>query len=81
MKVSNLIAVLALIACATGCSLRNPKGCPEISNEAVFLPGISCGDYFICISGEPIKLSCRPGQHWNHEKKFCDDPAFAGCRN
>lgn len=52
---------------------------PANSNEIRFLPSEYCDEYFICLNGQPVLLYCRPGQHWNIEKEFCDDPKTAGC--
>ena len=52
---------------------------PTGSNEVRFLPSMYCDEFYICINGQPVLLQCRPGQHWNIEKEFCDDPGNAGC--
>lgn len=52
---------------------------PPGSNEVRFLPSPYCDEFYICINGQPILLFCRPGQHWNIEQEFCDDPENAGC--
>lgn len=54
--------------------------CPPLgSNEVRFLPSEFCEEFYICINGQPILLFCRPGQHWNKQEEFCDDPESAGC--
>lgn len=52
---------------------------PPGSNDIVFLESLYCELFYICINGEPIQLNCRPGQHWNVDEEFCDDPENAGC--
>ena len=51
---------------------HDPKpesGCPPSgSDELVFLPSFYCDEYYICINGNAILRSCRPGLHWNMEK-------------
>lgn len=53
--------------------------CPTNTNDVVFLPGAYCDEYYICINGEPRRMECRQGQHWNEENQYCDDPHSAGC--
>lgn len=54
--------------------------CPPFgSTEIRFLPSYYCDEFYICINGEPVLWFCRPGQHWNAVKEFCDDPENAGC--
>jgi len=53
---------------------------PPGSSEVRFLPSEYCDEFYICINGQPILLFCRPGQHWNMEREFCDYPANAGCK-
>lgn len=38
---------------------------PPGSDELVFLPSTYCDEYYICINGNPILRTCRPGLHWN----------------
>lgn len=52
---------------------------PPGSNEVRFLPSPYCDEFYICLNGQPILMFCRPGQHWNVEREFCDDPQQAGC--
>jgi len=53
---------------------------PPGSNELVFLPSeYFCNHFYVCINGNPIQQECRPGQHWNANRNFCDDPSRAGC--
>lgn len=52
---------------------------PPGSNEIRFLPSVYCDEFYICVNGQPVLLQCRPGQHWNIELEFCDDPHSAGC--
>lgn len=52
---------------------------PPGSNDVVFIESKYCEQFYICMNGNPIQLNCRPGQHWNVDGEFCDDPEKAGC--
>lgn len=53
--------------------------CPSDPYEVFFLPGGTCNDYYICLSGWPTLLDCAPGQHWNQIRGYCDSPLNAQC--
>lgn len=53
--------------------------CPLVSNDLIFIGGITCEDYYICNNGIPIPMSCRKGMHWNSAMRYCDTPGKAGC--
>lgn len=57
----------------------NQRCPPPGSHEIVFLESMYCENFYICIEGNPVQLSCRPGQHWNTVEQYCDDPERAGC--
>lgn len=52
-----------------------PMGSPEVR----FFPSHYCDRFYVCINEQRVEVMCRPGQHWNAEKEFCDDPKSAGC--
>lgn len=58
---------------------HDPECPPPGSSDIVFLPSDFCEHFYICINGQPVQLNCRPGQHWNIDGEFCDDPESAGC--
>ncbi|XP_065094775.1 peritrophin-1-like [Ochlerotatus camptorhynchus] len=39
----------------------------------------NCEEYYICVNQKPFRLSCARGQHWNQQKRYCDDPAAVDC--
>lgn len=57
---------------------QNSDDCPN-SDEITFLKGETCEDYYICLNGQPVQFRCRPGQHWNMDQGYCDNPRTAGC--
>ncbi|XP_070501942.1 probable chitinase 10 [Chironomus tepperi] len=59
----------------------DPRCPPPESNDLVFLPSEYCDAFEICVNGWPIEVQCRPGQHWNADREYCDDPRNAGCEN
>ncbi|XP_025836304.1 probable chitinase 10 [Agrilus planipennis] len=40
----------------------------------------NCNAYYRCIQGEFSQLFCAGGLHWNNNKKVCDWPAAAKCK-
>jgi hypothetical protein len=55
--------------------------CPDRpENEITFLPNSEgCDAYFICLQGNPFPFTCPEGQHFNFQKKYCDNPENVGC--
>ncbi|KAG5673529.1 hypothetical protein PVAND_003570 [Polypedilum vanderplanki] len=53
---------------------------PPGSNQLVILPSRFCDAFYICVNGQPVEMQCRPGQHWNAERLYCDHPSRAGCQ-
>lgn len=54
--------------------------CPLNSNDVITFTDLeNCGQYYICINGQPTLRSCRQGQHWNQAMQYCDNPGSAGC--
>lgn len=60
--------------------------CPSTSNDEdsqviTYIPSkTDCGRYFICYHGQPIKLECTEGLHWNAVENKCDQPIDAHCQ-
>ncbi|KAG5889208.1 hypothetical protein JTB14_033286 [Gonioctena quinquepunctata] len=60
---------------------------PEVDNSPTkcepgeYLPDpMNCNAFYRCDSGELRKLYCASVLHWNSEKKICDWPASAKCK-
>jgi Chitin binding Peritrophin-A domain len=53
--------------------------CPIDTSVITFLPGDTCGDYYLCFNGNPVQFFCRQGEHWNPVSEYCDKPHLANC--
>jgi len=54
----------------------NDQTCPEIWNGTeVFLPSSSsCSEYFHCVHGNPVLMSCPEGLYWDQSRNICNYP-------
>lgn len=53
---------------------------PNCRTGQVFFPSLSnCANYFICISGTPIQMSCPRETLWNTRIMQCDSPNNVIC--
>lgn len=56
--------------------------CPpeDDPTNLIFYPSKTrCDTYYFCQGGEPRKLKCAPGLHWNRKTNKCDSPENAKC--
>lgn len=62
---------------------EGPMPCPPDDDplNLIFYPSrLRCDWYYLCSGGNPFKLHCAPGYHWNQAKFQCDVPANSNCQ-
>lgn len=57
--------------------------CPQYNTPGrnVYFPHhLSCSNFYQCINGRAVYLTCPAGYHWNVAQSYCDTPNNANCQ-
>jgi len=55
------------------------KDCKNVPDGTVLPDTTSCLSYYVCLSGTPSLLKCKPGFFYDYVKQFCSMPELVTC--